>query len=124
MPSGALRPCRKPGCAELVRRGFCEAHRGEHWVRYDSGRGSSTERGYNGRWRRYREVFLRQNPLCVHCLERKDVREATEIDHVTPVRGRDDPLFWEPTNHQALCRECHRAKTIEDQKRVVRFAVG
>ncbi|MDA8123447.1 MAG: HNH endonuclease signature motif containing protein [Deltaproteobacteria bacterium] len=69
-------------------------------------------RGYDSRWANYRASYLRQHPLCVRCQ-----RPATMVDHIIPVTGPDDPLFWPETNHQSLCRDDHAAKTAEDRSR-------
>lgn len=39
---------------------------------------------------------------------------ATEVDHIIPVTGPDDPLFWEESNHQPLTHECHSRKTMAE----------
>ncbi len=71
-------------------------------------RGTPTQRGYNYRWQRYRLAFLASNPLCNHCKR----KAATQVDHIKAVKDADDPLFWEPDNHQGLCAGCHSRKTI------------
>jgi 5-methylcytosine-specific restriction protein A len=38
------------------------------------------------------------------------VKAATDVDHVIPHRG-NERLFWDEGNWQALCHECHSAKT-------------
>jgi 5-methylcytosine-specific restriction protein A len=70
-------------------------------------RPNSAARGYDHSWRRYRVWFLRRNPLCVQCGQ-----PAAHVDHIVPVvNGQAHPLFWEYTNHQALCPSCHNQKT-------------
>lgn len=39
---------------------------------------------------------------------------ATEVDHITPVSGPDDPLFWDDKNHQGLTHSCHSRKTMSE----------
>ena len=58
--------------------------------------------------------FLGEFPFCIVC----QVFAATMIDHIIPVHqgvgelcGPNDPLFWEPWNHQPLCRQHHAIKT-------------
>lgn len=104
MPSRALRPCLYPGCRELTTDGHCPKHP-KHST-YDKYRESSSKRGYDSKWRRYREHYLANHPLCVKC-----GRIATDIDHIKAVNGQTDPLFWVESNHQALCHECHSRKT-------------
>lgn len=69
-------------------------------------RKSASERGYNWRWVNYRRQFLREHPLCVYCGRLGKVTAATVVDHIVPHRG-DDGLFWDVSNHQALCKSCH-----------------
>jgi 5-methylcytosine-specific restriction enzyme A len=61
---------------------------------------------YDARWQRYRLRFLRQNPLCVRCLEAGRTTAANTVDHIEAHRG-STALFWDPTNHQSLCSTCH-----------------
>jgi 5-methylcytosine-specific restriction endonuclease McrA len=35
-------------------------------------------------------------------------------DHIVPVHGPKDPLFWIHSNHQGLSNMCHQIKTRED----------
>lgn len=115
------RPCTYPGCKELVTSGRCEAHRAKYEEqrkgqaqRYDKERGTAASRGYNARWAAYSRRYRKENPLCVDCLARgvlTSVEHGGHVDHVKAVSGPDDPLFWEPSNHQSLCQPCHSAKT-------------
>ena len=82
--------------------------------RTDARRGNSHSRGYDRKWRAYREIFLADNPLCIFCI----VAPAVIIDHIIPVAqgegdntGNRDPLFWEPWNHQPVCKVHHRFKS-------------
>jgi 5-methylcytosine-specific restriction protein A len=76
-------------------------------------RPSSARRGYGGRWRRARQVFLARNPLCVRCREAGRLEPATVVDHRVPHRGRAE-LFWDEANWQGLCKRCHDAKTARE----------
>lgn len=114
MPYKPLRRCTFPGCRNRVQSGRCE----EHKPKVKDTRESSSARGYNYKWRKYREQYLRLHPLCVMCLEEGFYTPATVIDHIKPVEnGQADPLFWIESNHQALCRNCHSYKTrVIDQR--------
>jgi 5-methylcytosine-specific restriction protein A len=63
------------------------------------------------RWRQLRARFLRYHPTCpgfgpfVGC-----GRPTTDVDHRVPHRG-DPALFWDPTNLDAYCHQCHAVKT-------------
>ncbi|MBP5461861.1 MAG: HNH endonuclease [Lachnospiraceae bacterium] len=109
MPRSPLRPCRFPGCPNLCKTGtYCDVHNKDNSS--DAWRGSSTERGYDGRWRKARDRFLRLHPLCVECLKEDKYTPATVVDHIIPHRG-DQKLFWDENNWQALCKKHHDEKT-------------
>lgn len=78
-------------------------------------RESAYKRGYNHRWRKARQTFLRRNPLCVSCLRLEIVRESSEVDHIVPHRGCQEK-FWDSKNWQALCKQCHSRKTFSGEK--------
>lgn len=118
MPNKPARPCRYPRCPHLTRdkSGYCFKH--EHLARQyrrqaDKKRGSASARGYDRRWQKYAKAYLTEHPLCVDCLKRKRVVEATVVDHIKPHKG-DMKLFWNPSNHQALCKPCHDRKTATE----------
>ena len=121
MPQAPRRPCRSPGCRELVQGSYCAAHerkkevvQREARIKYDNERGTAHARGYGSRWTAYSKRYRQEHPLCVVC-ERNGKLKLTEcVDHIVPVSGPDDPLFWEPSNHQSLCGSCHSEKTAKE----------
>ena len=54
--------------------------------------------------------WLGQFPIYVFHPSRT-VEHAQEVDHIIPVSGPADPLFWEEWNHQALSKRQHSEKT-------------
>lgn len=74
---------------------------------------TTAQRGYGGKWQRYRLKFLEANPLCVMCQEQGRVTAANAVDHIVDHRG-DAKLFWDQKNWQALCKPCHSQKTAAD----------
>lgn len=82
--------------------------------RYDSKRESASKRGYDAKWRKFREQFLIKNPLCVRCKQEGYLKPANEVDHIIPHKG-DKELFWDSDNLQALCKSCHSRKTRQEQ---------
>lgn len=81
--------------------------------RDEKSRATAAERGYGSRWQRYREIYLQQHPACVKCQAagRAMRSQEREVDHIIPHRG-DQKLFWDPDNHQTLCKPCHSEKTV------------
>jgi len=73
-------------------------------------------RGYGYRWQKYSRAFLARHPLCVRCRQAGRATPSECTDHIVPVTGPDDPGFWKPTNHQALCWRCHSVKTMTEDR--------
>lgn len=122
MPARPKSICRMSGCGKLLDApGYCEAHKKVVRKEQDDRRGSSTERGYDNRWRKARAAYLRKHPLCVHCAMLKRVVAASVVDHIEPHRlmdalqsgdehriARARYLFWDVDNNWAsLCKPCH-----------------
>lgn len=83
---------------------------------------NSAQRGYGGKWRKAREAYLKKHPLCVYCKRQGHTTVATVVDHIKPHRG-DSKLFWDRTNWQPLCKQCHDSvkKREENGKEVTAF---
>jgi len=115
MPYKPASPCKIPGCPHLSidKSGYCAKHKKELQRQQDKERGSSTQRGYDRRWRKARVRYLREHPLCVECLKEGQVIAATEVDHIIATKG-DSVLFWDENNWQALCHYHHSVKTAKE----------
>nr|WP_094247944.1 HNH endonuclease signature motif containing protein [Paenibacillus sp. RUD330] len=113
MPTRNKKRCNKPGCAVLVASGYCPAHEKQRRAQKERHRGTAAERGYDARWRAYRALFLQEYPLCKHCLKDEAYTPAEVVDHIKPHKG-DLVLFWDPKNHQPLCKRHHDIKTATE----------
>lgn len=111
MPNKPLRPCRQPGCPELVQGGYCDKHKRDTNREYDKRRGTAHERGYTYRWQKYSKLFL-SNPENVFCkLQLPGCTNIADcVDHIDPPNGPDDPRFWDRDNHQPACIHCNSVK--------------
>lgn len=111
-PYKAQRSCKAPGCPNLTdhRSGYCNIHLKEVRKQYDDRRPSSSERGYDARWRKARVIYLRKHPLCAECEKQGKVVVATIVDHIQPHKGNQE-LFWNEANWEALCADCHNKKS-------------
>ena len=108
--------CKEVGCITKIASGkYCAIHKA---ASKKEGRLPANKRGYDHKWRCYREAFLSVEPLCWHCRAKGKAIPATVVDHIKPVtNGQSDPLFWDKANHQSLCRSCHSIKTRVEDKR-------
>jgi len=77
---------------------------------------------YNtSQWRKLREAYLMQHPLCEMCEKDGKVNEAVEVHHITPISNANDELGmkelgYNPDNLMALCEECHHKLHNEMKK--------
>lgn len=78
---------------------------------------SVTSKGYGRRWQRFRERLYRKRAkkgvVCGLC-GKAFGNVSPHADHIIPVTGEDDPLFYDETNIQFLHPECHGVKTKKD----------
>lgn len=122
MPVAPRKPCRI--CGQLSNGAYCETHLRKKQesikverIKYDNERGTAASRGYDSRWQRYSKQYRLNNPLCVMCEKEGRLTLADCVDHITPVNGPNDPLFYEVSNHQSLCNKCHNVKSEAEGNR-------
>ena len=102
-----LQYCTEPGCPVRVVRGRCDVHA---IVRLETARPDvDVRRLYRTeRWTCLRRaVIVDAANQCAGC---GLVTLRLEVDHVRR-HGGDPALFWNRRNLQALCHDCHTAKT-------------
>lgn len=73
------------------------------------------------RWKKLREAYLMQHPLCEICEKDGKVNEAVEVHHIVPISNANDELGmkelgYNPNNLMALCEECHHKLHNEMKK--------
>jgi len=73
---------------------------------------TANQRGYNYKWQKARESYLKKNPLCIHCENEGKIKLAEVVDHIEDHKG-DQVLFWNKENWQGLCTTCHNKKTAK-----------
>ena len=116
MPYRMKRKCNKIGCKKLTYNSYCEEHAKQVYKERDSYRQTAQERGYTSMWVRNSKQFLKENPLCEICYEAHRLTPATVVHHRIDHKG-DQELFWDVSNWQALCKQCH--DKLKDKKCVV-----
>lgn len=113
MAQKPMRPCRKPGCQELTRDGWCAAHKPK----------AADRKQESAEWHKLyllptwrddlRPAQLLWEPFCRECAQHGIRTPATEVDHVEPHCG-DWAKFTDRANLQSLCHRCHSAKTMKE----------
>ena len=112
LPYKPKKECGYPGCPKLIPAGmpYCTEHKRVEQKRYDKERGTAAQRGYDARWQRYRKQYIAEHPLCINFDECHN--PTTVVDHKQPASKGGD--FWDPNNHQPMCKSCHDRKTVKE----------
>lgn len=105
MPSKPKHPCSYPGCPKLTEKQYCNDHARIARRQYDKyERASNVNKKYGRAWKRIRDKYVAEHPLCELCF--KDGRSilADEVHHILPVSkgGSHDR-----SNLMSLCKSCH-----------------
>lgn len=124
MPWKAPKPCKYPGCLELVRDGgYCDKHKKQvnqsnnrNYNRHH--RNKSSQAFYDStQWRKLRKIKIARDPFCEECRNHGLFASATHVDHKVEIR--DGGASLDMDNLQSLCHSCHSRKTLlERQKRM------
>lgn len=111
MPSKPKRPCSFPGCPNLSNEQFCEKHRKVAIKQYNKyERSPDSNKKYGRAWKRIRDRYASEHPLCEECLKTGKLTPVEEVHHIKPIsqggtHARD--------NLMSLCQSCHTKKHHE-----------
>jgi 5-methylcytosine-specific restriction protein A len=113
VPNKPLKPCKYPGCPELVASGYCAKHGTENKKNLQSKkpveRDKDRQRLYDRNWQKIRNFHFRKYPWCEKCMDYKKYVSATDVHHVIPHKGNREIFYKSPL--QSLCHECHSKQT-------------
>lgn len=73
-------------------------------------------------WRQAKIDQLARQPWCERPVHSRPVL-ATVVNHRTPHKG-DRKLFFDPNNHQSVCKPCHDGPIQSEERRGFSRAVG
>lgn len=121
MNNKPLRPCNKPACGQLTRDGYCDRHKtakvdnNRYYDKYH--RSDRSKQFYHSSaWKRARDLIrIRDNGLCIECLNQKRITVGTIVDHIIPIKQNWNKRLDED-NLQLLCQSCHNKKTGSERK--------
>jgi 5-methylcytosine-specific restriction protein A len=72
------------------------------------------DRLYGREWKGHAHRFIANRKWCADPEKVHLIPVLAEVvDHIIPHRG-DYTLFWDCSNHQALCKPCHDRKTARE----------
>lgn len=114
MASKARRPCRRAGCKGLYdpeadRCSVCGGGQKTGWQHTQT----RQRRGYDKDWIKLRDRKLEVDPWCAECQGRGRDEVATQVHHIKPFRGLNDPLRLAWDNLESACETCHVRKRAQ-----------
>ena len=105
MPTKPKRPCSYPGCPKLTNGRFCEEHAKAEAKRYEKyDRDPAVGRRYGRAWKRIRDSYVQQHPVCELCQQDGRLTPTEEVHHKVPL---SEGGTHARTNLIALCKSCH-----------------
>ena len=110
MPRSPKKPCRYPGCPKLTDGRYCAEHQkavDRRYNRYE--RDPESRNRYGSEWRKVRDRYIMEHPLCEECLKQGRLTPASECHHVRPLFDGGTSDF---DNLMSLCKNCHSAVTL------------
>ena len=117
MPVKPRHLCNFSGCGELTTNSYCEKHTKIYKEKrrlYDKNRPSYSNLYRSARWQALRKRVLFESPTCLECSKENRVSLATIVDHIVSHKGNEE-LFWQYSNLQPLCKQCHDRKTSREE---------
>lgn len=72
----------------------------------------------NKHWRKLRDTYLKEHPICADCLAKGIVTPATSVHHVKSPFKKGEinyNLLLDYNNLMSLCDECHGIRHAEEQ---------
>ena len=105
MPRKPQRGCAYPGCPRLTDGQYCDEHkRLIDWQYNRYGRPMVSQRAYGRVWKKIRDRYAAEHPLCELCLKEGRLTPVTEVHHIVPVTEGGTN---EPSNLLSVCRHHH-----------------
>lgn len=103
--------CKKTGCNKFAtKNGFCEEHQ-YMFVDKRKAHLPHCPEAYNNEWRKVRNAYFNDHPLCEDCEKRGRTTPAREIHHIIPIENGGGRL--DVDNLISLCSACHHLRHRE-----------
>ncbi|MDO9565231.1 MAG: HNH endonuclease signature motif containing protein [Candidatus Desulfaltia sp.] len=112
MPKKPKRPCSYPGCPKLTDGRYCEEHQKLTDAQYNKyERDPATRKRYGRAWKRIRDRYMAEHPLCEQCQKDGKFTRAEEVHHIIPLSKGGDSSN---ENLMSLCTSCHSKMTAKE----------
>ena len=115
MPRKPKNPCGYPGCPELTYDRYCEKHKSlvnKNYNKYQ--RDPKSNKRYGRAWKRIRDRYAKEHPLCEECKKHGRLTPVEEVHHIKPLSQGGSNDF---SNLMSLCKSCHSSITAKSGER-------
>lgn len=124
MPYRPKQICGYPGCSSLSIDNsiYCLLHQTKRdYKKENLSRQSSNQRGYDYKWQKFRQNYLRLNPLCQcnDCINSKYQKAANVIHHINGFTNEIEK--YDLNNLMPMNKSCHDALTAREQNATRRY---
>ena len=112
MPKKPRSPCRFAGCPELTEDLYCDKHKkleSRYYNKYK--RDPNTYKRYGNRWRKIRQLYIKEHPVCELCERKNILRPVEEVHHIIPLSKGGT---HRKENLMSLCKSCHSRITATE----------
>ena len=112
MPKKPKSPCRFRGCAELTEDLYCYKHKkleSRYYNKYK--RDPDTYKRYGSRWRKIRQLYIKDHPVCELCERKNILKPVEEVHHIVPLSQGGT---HREENLMSLCKSCHSKITARE----------
>jgi 5-methylcytosine-specific restriction protein A len=108
-------PCAYPGCPKLTSGRYCTEHQKQvnsHYNHFQ--REPETSKRYGAAWRRIRDRYIKEHPLCELCKKEGRLVPAEIVYHVLPLSegGTNDTR-----NLMSLCESHHSSIHLSERNK-------
>jgi len=112
VPQKPKSPCRFNGCSALTEKPYCEKHKKVIDHRYNKyERDSNTYKRYSNIWRKTRQLYIKQYPVCELCERKNLLIPVQEVHHIVPLSQGGT---HNENNLMGLCKSCHSRITATE----------
>lgn len=105
MPRKPKHPCAYPSCKELTDNRYCLIHEKIVNKQYEMyKRSPETKKRYGRVWKRIRDAYAKEHPLCQKCYEEGKLVAMEQVHHIKPL---SEGGTHDKENLISLCSSCH-----------------
>lgn len=112
MPKKPKSPCRFSDCPAISENLYCDKHNkiiNKYYNKYK--RAPDTYKHYSNRWRKIRQLYIKEHPVCELCEKNNILKPVEEVHHIVALSKGGT---HKEENLMSLCKSCHSKITASE----------